>query len=55
MTDGSDFDRQMKEWVMIVMRDRHGLWMSDVIVATTVPDGAEGEVPRMECQAAAYL
>lgn len=35
---------------MITKRDLHGIWLSDVIVATTVPEGAEGEVPRTECQ-----
>jgi hypothetical protein len=45
----------MKEWVLIVRRDRHGIWLSDVTVATTAPEGTEGEVPRMECQAGAYL
>lgn len=34
---------------MIMKTDTHGIWLSDVTIATTGPEGAEGEVPRKEC------
>lgn len=40
------FHRQMKEWVLIVRRDGHGIWLSDATVATTTPEGAEGGGPQ---------
>lgn len=35
---------------MTMKRDMHRIWLSDVTLATTVPEGAEGEVPRIECR-----
>lgn len=35
---------------MIMKRDVCRIWLSDVTVVTTVPEGAEGEVPGMACQ-----